>query len=766
MALNIVASLGRFHELFVIDLLSTLAYRNRPVTSAEAARELSVRYILEGSVQKAGDRIRVSVQLVDGADNRQLWTETYDRYLTDIFAVQDEITGTIIGTLASGYGGRLGKAWRDRNKPARLESFAALDHLLRAIDTCRFTKEGEITAREHLARAIECDPGLAKAYSKMALSHLVEAYCGWADDYDASMELARQWAMKAIACDDGDSSSYWAFANYHLYTLNHGVALEAFRRALECNPNDAEAMTDYGLCLSYAGRAEEGIEHALKAMRLNPYHFEWYTSQLGQIYFDARQYDKAIATFAGLRSLESALTRIYQAASFAAAGNQQQARKSVHRALELDRGATLEKWTDAKLAPYGDAGYLEHLRRNLRKAGLPERTAPHDEKPSIAILPFDNMSGDPEQDYFSDGITEDIIAEIGKYKEFLVIARNSSFQFRKAHDLAEVAGKLGVQYVVEGSVRKIGNRVRISVQLTDASSTAHIWGEHYDRELDDIFAIQDEITRMIAARLARQARTAIASRARARPTDNMSAYEFYLRALQLAAVYDAAHDAEPFLRQAIKLDPRFAAAHAMLGVVETLKFFWIFYEPGPLHSALEMAKTALELDPDEVYGHLATGFALLYLRQFRQAEISLDRAVALNPNDPFILSIRALFLNYTDRPEEGLAEINEAQRRDPYAVGWYEDFRGILLTTAGRYREATACYAKMAVVPRWSLVRLVVCHCELGEISQAQDTLAKVKAQYPALSLDEIVDAEVDYYADPGVCSRYRAILRRLDHAG
>lgn len=332
-----------------------------------------------------------------------------------------------------------------------------------------------------------------------------------------------------------------------------------------------------------------------------------------------------------------------------------------------------------------------------------DATAPT--RPSIAVLPFDNMSGDPEQDYFSDGITEDIIAELGKFREFLVIARNSSFQFRgKANDVADVAKKLGIQYVVDGSVRKIGNRVRITVQLTDAVSLAHIWGEHYDRQLDDIFAIQDEITQMITARLARQTRTAITSRARARPTDNMSAYEFYLRALQLAAVYDAAHEAEPFLRQAVKLDPRFAAAHAMLGVVETLKFFWIYYNSDYLHSALEMAKTALQLDPDEAYGHLATGFALLYLRQFRQAEISLDRAVALNPNDPFILSFRALFLNYTDRSDEALVEINEAQRRDPYAVGWYEDFRGIILTTTGRYREATACYAKMADVPRWLFV--------------------------------------------------------------
>ena len=231
-------------------------------------------------------------------------------------------------------------------------------------------------------------------------------------------------------------------------------------------------------------------------------------------------------------------------------------------------------------------------------------------------------------------------------------------------------------------------------------------------------------------------------------------------------VYDTVLEAEPFLRQAVKLDPRFAAAHAMLSFVESIKFYWVYYNPDHLHSGLEMAKTALQLDPDEAYGHLATGFALLYLRRFRQAEISLDRAVALNPNDPFILSIRALLLNYTNRPEEALGEIDEAQRRDPFAVGWYEDFRGIILTTAGRYREATACYAKMETVTSWSLVHLTVCHSELGEIKQAQDTLAKLKANWPGLLIDEIIDTEVDFFEDPAVCSRYRAILQRVDKEG
>jgi TolB-like protein len=386
-------------------------------------------------------------------------------------------------------------------------------------------------------------------------------------------------------------------------------------------------------------------------------------------------------------------------------------------------------------------------------------------KPSIAILPFDNMSGDPEQGYFSDGMTEDIIVELGKFREFLVIARHSSFQLRgKVHDVAEVATRLGVQYVVEGSVRKIGNRVRVAVQLTDAVSMAHLWGEHYDRQLDDIFAIQDEITQMIAARLARQARTAIASRTRARPTGNISAYESYLRALQLAGQYDTVIQSEPYLQKAVELDPEFAAARAMLGFVESIKFWWS-YETDNLESGLRIARAALELDLEDAYGHLATGFALMFLRRFREAETSLDRAVALNPNDPFILSIRALLLNYVGRYDAALVELEQTRRRDPFAVGWFDDFRGIILTNAGRYREALASFATMSTAPQWSLVYVAACHAEMGETAAAEAAFASLRsshARFRGMTLDRILDDEV-VCDDPALPARYRAILARID---
>jgi TolB-like protein/lipoprotein NlpI len=386
-------------------------------------------------------------------------------------------------------------------------------------------------------------------------------------------------------------------------------------------------------------------------------------------------------------------------------------------------------------------------------------------RPSIAVLPFDNMSGDPGQDYFSDGITEDIIAQLSMFRDLLVIARNSSFQFRgRANDLAEVAKRLGVQYIVEGSVRKVGNRVRVGAQLIDAASTTHIWAERYERDLGDIFAIQDEITQMIAARLARQARSAIAARTRAKPTGNMSAYESYLRALQLAAEYETAVQAEPLLLKAIELDPQFAGARALLSFVETIKYYWS-YDLADLDMALRVAKTALEMDPEEAYAHLASGFALMYMRRFREAEKSLDHAVALNPNDPLILSVRALLLGYIGRSEAALAEMEQAQRRDPFALGWFEDFLGIILTGAGRYREALASFAKMASVQSWSLVHFTICSAELGEMTQAKAALAKIKAsypQFPGITLEGILDLET-CYEDPAVTERYRTILQRVE---
>jgi adenylate cyclase len=369
---NIIANLSRFHDLFVIARNSTSVYKGKAAKIQDISRELGVRYILEGSVHMSGDQVRINAQLIDGPTGRHLWVERYQRQVEDIFALQDEVTETIVGTLASGYGGRLRKAWQKQAQTTRPKNVQAFDCFMRGLDSWDLlTKEDNLRAREYLEEAIRLDPGFAKAFSKLAWTHISDAIEGWGDDYESSIAKAKECAIKAIDCDDGESWGHWALAACHIYEKRFDLALPGFQKAIDLNPNDADALMDYGYYISYAGRAEEGLEAAHKAMRLNPHHPEWYKLSLAQICFDARQYEDAVAAFRSVHSVETVASCLYMAAALAALGLAVDAEVAIESALELDPRATLRKWTDAKMAPYKDPKDLGHFREYVQKAGLP-----------------------------------------------------------------------------------------------------------------------------------------------------------------------------------------------------------------------------------------------------------------------------------------------------------------------------------------------------------------------------------------------------------
>ncbi len=365
----IIFGLGCYHDLIVIDQISSFTYKRNTLPAPMIAKELRVDYLLSGTTQVSGGRVRVTVELIAGLEARQIWSHRYERDTNDVFAVQTEISETIVATLMAGYGGRLRKAFGSRNKLPGAERLIAFDLLSQALDTWDFTHDGMERVRTLLNQAIACDPSFAKAYGKMAWSYMIDAMYGLVDDYDLAMENGREWALAGVGIDDSDSWALWALAGHDMLSNRHEQALQEFRRAVDCNPNDAEVITDFSLCLSYAGHAAEGIEWALKAMRLNPHHHEWYTAQLGQLYFDARYYDMAISTFARLRSMDSALMRIYQAASLAALSRMDEAAASIRRALEIDPGSSVEKWSGARLAPYAREEDRGHLRKHHLQLG-------------------------------------------------------------------------------------------------------------------------------------------------------------------------------------------------------------------------------------------------------------------------------------------------------------------------------------------------------------------------------------------------------------
>jgi adenylate cyclase len=380
--------------------------------------------------------------------------------------------------------------------------------------------------------------------------------------------------------------------------------------------------------------------------------------------------------------------------------------------------------------------------RAYRVTGTPSVTvAPpgtSTDKPSIAVLPFTNMSGDFEQEYFSDGITEDIITELSRFRSLFVIARNSSFAFKgKAVKVQEIAKELGVAYVVEGSVRKAGARIRITAQLVEAAGGRHVWAERYDRPADDVFAIQDEVVRTVAATLAGRVEAAGAEGLRRRPTPSLSAYECVLRGNALPVgdpVQEAA--AHQLFEQAVTLDPDYARAYAQLAISHLKRWLDGMSESSKdLDRAFELATRAIVLDAQEIVCHTALSFVQLCRRRYDEAEFHARKALALNPNRPNSLAAMAEFFAFTGRPDEAVAFISDAMRLDPHHPAWYWGDLGAAHFAARRYAEAIAAIRHRPNLQFTWQAYLAACHAQLGEDEAMRAAAAEVLRLRPDFSV-------------------------------
>ncbi len=370
---NIITGLSRFRDLSVIASYSTFAYKGRAQKIQDVARELGVRFILEGSVQKSSDRVTITAQLIDGITGAHLWAERFDRGVEDIAAVLDEVTVLIVVRLANSYGGRLHKAWRGRAEKSSPRNFQAYDHFQRGLLTLDDFRPGcSAKARDCFLKAIELDPDYGKPYAKMAWAYLTDVWLGWSEDSDRAMAEALKYATLAIERDDDEAWGHWAMGGYLVFCGQHDRAIAAYQRALELNPNDADVMNDFGFSLSCAGRSQEALDMMRKAMWLNPHHPEWWLVLLGPVYFDTRRYEDAIATLEALRTMDTIGVQLYLAASHAALGHMEEARSAIARVFGFDPKATIRSVSPGFLDVYKMANDREHLRVNLLKAGLPE----------------------------------------------------------------------------------------------------------------------------------------------------------------------------------------------------------------------------------------------------------------------------------------------------------------------------------------------------------------------------------------------------------
>ena len=383
----------------------------------------------------------------------------------------------------------------------------------------------------------------------------------------------------------------------------------------------------------------------------------------------------------------------------------------------LVSGPAYDQLTGKIDVPFESAGELrlKNIARPVRAYRMvpggslaPLATVPLMDRPAVAVLPFDNMSGDPEQAYFSDGITEDIITELSRFRELMVIARNSSFAFRgKNTDVREIGHTLGAGYVVEGSVRRAGNRLRITAQLIGAATGAHLWAERYDRGVEDIFDIQEEIAKGIVATVAQRVLEDSEAAARRRPPEDIRAYDLFLRGYRLSDVFTpgAQDQARTLFEQARAIDPTFARAYTGLAYNHSNRSIdegvGIPRDRNPdLIAALDLARQALALDPNDPRVQATIARMHLAWRDFDAAERHFNLAREMNPNDPTIQVTWAWIQACLGHPEMGLPAAELAKRLNPRYPRWYDDYVARILFLLGRYEEAeTMLRQKTSVAP-------------------------------------------------------------------
>jgi adenylate cyclase len=762
---EIITSLSKVPKLFVIARNSTFSYKGKPVKVQQVAEELGVRYVLEGSVRKAEERVRITAQLIDALSGHHLWAERYDRDLKDIFVLQDEITLKIINALqvelTEGEHARLWGKGTD-NIQAYLKSLQARELYLTQ------TKEDNTLARRTAEEAIALDPEYAPPYHFLSITHFMDILFRTTKSPKQSMKRAVELAQKAIALDDSYALAHGWLGYLYAYLRKYEESIMEVQKCVALDPNGAHGYLYLNMTLRFAGRFEEAIQAIEKAIRLNPFPPNTYFRMACGTYFFVGRYEEAIA--AGKKAVTLSpndyIAHMLLTTAYSLAGRQEEARIAAAEVLRLNPKFSVVYW--GKIVPFKNQADKELVINAMRKAGLPETPPlPLPDKPSIAVLPFTNMSGDSKQEYFSDGITENIITALSKVEKLFVIARNSTFTYKgKPVKVQQVAQDLGVQYVLEGSVQRSADRIRITAQLIDARKGYHLWAERYDRDLKDLFVLQDEITMKIITALEVTLTEGEQALVAGSGTDNLDAYLKILQARDLKRLQTVENNykARQLAEEAIQLDPEYAQAYRWLGGTHVIDV-WLGSTKSPresLRKAMELAQKALSLDDSLGGAHGLVGNIYIMGRDYEKGIREAERAVELEPNGADAHVFLGMGLRYADRAEEAIPILKKAIRLDPHAPGWYLHILAAAYREVEKYEEATH-WAERAVQqnPKNVLSRAILCsiYSLSGRMDKARDQAKEIMRLNPKFSVDRL--ARTDPQKNQVIKMRYIDALRK-----
>jgi TolB-like protein len=431
--------------------------------------------------------------------------------------------------------------------------------------------------------------------------------------------------------------------------------------------------------------------------------------------------------------------------------------------LKIDPKEYIEDYEKRLVITYRNKSDRDRIIDALRKAGYPEHPPlPLPDKPSIAVLPFTNMSDDPKQEYFADGMTDDLITDLSKISGLFVISRNSAFKYKgQTVDVKKVSRELGVRHILEGSVRRAGDQVRINAQLIDAATDGHLWAERYDGKMDDIFALQDKITRKIVTALAVQLTESDRERAARKYTNNVAAYDAYLLGREHLSRYTPDDFAKALYhyQKAIELDPNYGLAYAGIAHIyyhtrtrgKTRKLGVTFQEA----RLLAHKYSQLAMKNPNPWAHRINAYLNLSLRLYEKAISEAERAIALDPNNASMHRCMSLVLTHAGRPKEGIEYAKRAMRLDPRSTHWSLAHFGVAHFCLGQYEKAVTFLERaIARVPefRYAIIYLAASYGHLGRDQKARAAFDKYKKLGGSLSV--LRRMILIYFRDPEVADR------------
>ena len=682
---GIITALAKVPQLFVIGRDSTFSYKGKAVKAKQMSEELGVQYILEGSVQKAGDKARITAQLIDALKGHHIWAERYDRELKDVFAVQDEVTKKIITALdvklTRGEWGHIASKGTE-NLDAYLKSQEA------ASCADQSTRESLERGRRLSEEAISLDTKFPHPYHVLGVLQMIEALSGFSKNPRESLELANKMQLKAIELDESFSVARAVMSFNLLMLRKYDEAIEEAERAYRQTPGSSSVLYWYGTVLSNYGRPQEAVRILKEVLRLEPMPMNSRLRSLSAALRDSGQYNEAIECInkAIQREPNSMASQLILTSIYAYAGREEEARAGAKEILRINPKFSIEQYMRA--SPQRDANARERFAQALKIAGLPEKPPlPLPDKPSIAVLPFVNMSDDKSQEYFCDGITEEIIGALSKVGNLFVVSRNSSFTYKgKSVDVKQIGREMGVRYALEGSVRKEENRLRITAQLIDTTTGDHVFSERYDREMKDVFAVQDDITMKITTAMRVNLTHGEQDRMLAKGTKNLEAYLKILESRKYRETFNRESMAKSrqAAEEAIALDPGYAIAYSSAaGAIGNETWLGVYDNPAAsLSRALELAQKGVALDDSLAYPRIALGFIYLMRKDYDKAIAEAERAVALEPSSTDALTQLGVNLFCGGRAEEAIPILQKAVSLSPVP-----EYR-LIQNLANAYRSA------------------------------------------------------------------------------